>query len=109
MQIEIGSYDDTGWSDGDLLKEGGKFVEENGWGEFVLAGGGRTVDSYQSGGSVRGGHKDVDEFKGPERCVIDSFGFDGGLEEDTHPTALASGSGAAVEGVGAALNSVFCI
>ncbi len=37
MKIEIASYDDTGRSDGDLLKEGGEFIEENGCGNFVLA------------------------------------------------------------------------
>ena len=37
MKIDITRYDDTEQSDGDLLKEGGKFIEENGWGEFVLA------------------------------------------------------------------------
>ena len=28
MKIEIASYDNTGQSDGDLLKEGGEFIEE---------------------------------------------------------------------------------
>ncbi len=46
------------------------------------------VDSNQTGGGVGGRLGDGDEFKGPERCVGDSFGFDGGLKEDTHPPPL---------------------
>ena len=61
---------------------------------------GRTVDSKQSGGGVRGGHEDVNEFKGPERCVGDSFGFD---KEDSHPNIITSRSRAAIEGVGCCL------
>ncbi len=104
VKVEVTSYGDIGRNDSDLLKEGGKFIEENGWGEFVLARWQGMVDCDPMGGCVKTGHLDVDEFDGPERCVIDSFGFDGGLEEDAHTTSLASGSWAAVEGGGAALN-----
>ena len=51
---------------------------------------GGTVNCNKAGGGVGTGHEDVDEFKGPERFMIDSFGFDGGPVEDTHPPALAS-------------------
>ena len=100
MEVEITSYNDIGRSDGDLLKKGGEFIEEDGWGKFIFSGRRWTVDCDKMGGGIGTGHEDVNEFKGPERCVIDSFGFDGGLKEDTHLTT----SGAVMERVAAALN-----
>ena len=85
MEVEITSYNDLGRCDRDLLKKGGEFIDEDGWGEFIFSGGRGTVDCDKTGGGIGTGHEDVNEFKGPEKCVIDAFGFDGGLEEDTHP------------------------
>ena len=83
MKSEIASYDDVSWNDSYLFKKGGKFSEEDGWGKFIFTGGGWTVDCNKANGGIGTRHEDVDEFKGPERLVVDPFGFDGRPEEDS--------------------------
>ena len=46
------------------------------------------VNCNKASGGVGTRHEDVDEFKGPERLMVDPFGIDGRPGEDTQPPPL---------------------